>query len=124
MYYLYTHQSETKTRNVMKTAQAILKCNKKAWPEIKMIKDANNMVGMDQLIGDAIEKTFGLYDRGVLMIRMRRLGQMGALEGEKMIRIRRKNFDNHVGTIRHYLIDMIPTRFHNSMMYAKLIGRL
>lgn len=108
----------------MNTQQAILKCNKKAWQEIKMIKSASNMVGMDQLIGDAIEKTFGLYDRGVLMIRMRKLGQMGALEGEKMIRIRRSNFDKHVGIVRHYLMEFIPIRLHNSFMYAKLIGRI
>lgn len=108
----------------MKTEQAILKCNKKAWKEIRVIKTAPNMLCVEQAVSDAIEKTFGMWDRGVYMIGMKKLGEMGALEGERVIRIRRANWDKHVGTIRHYLIDMIPTRFHNSMMYAKMIGRI
>lgn len=108
----------------MKTEQAILKCNKKAWQEIKAIKSAPNMVCVEQLISDAIEKTFGLWDRGFLMIRMRKLGQMGVLEGERMIRIRRANFDKHIGTVRNYLMDMIPSRLRTSMMYNRMIGRI
>lgn len=106
------------------TQQAILKCNKKAWQEIKNIQNAPNMVCVEQMIADAIEKTFGLWDRGVLMIRMRKLGAMGTLEGERMIRIRRNNYDRHLSVVRNYLIDMIPVRFFNTLMYKKLTNQI
>lgn len=108
----------------MTTQQALLKCNKKAWKEIKNIKNAGNMLSVEGAISDAIQKTFGMWDKGVYLIGMKKLGEMGVLEGERVIRIRRQNFSNHVGTIRHYLMEMIPVRFHNTLMYAKMIGRI
>lgn len=106
----------------MNVQQAILKCNKKAWMEIKQIQNANNMLEVEGAVNDALAKTFGMWNQGVYLIGMRRLGQMGGLEGERVIRIRRRNWDRHLSVIRHYLIDFIPERFFNTIMYRKFIG--
>ncbi len=82
------------------------------------------MLCVESAISDALQKTFGIWDKGVYLIGMKKLGEMGVLEGERVIRIRRSNWDKHVGTVRHYLMDMIPVRFYNSLMYAKMIGRI
>lgn len=105
----------------MTTKQAILKCQKKAWREIKHIQNASNMLTVLGAMSDAIEKTFGMWDRGVYMIGMKKLGAMGVLEGERVIRIRRSNHDKHVGTVRAYLIEFIPDRMFNSTMYKRHI---
>lgn len=102
----------------MNRFQAINKCNKKAWPEIKAIKNAANMLEVEQAINDAVEKTFGFYNKGFLMVRMRKLGQMGELE--HTMRIRRINWDNWLSLVRTYLIEMIPERLHKNHMYQKL----
>lgn len=108
----------------MNTQQAILKCQKKAWKEIKNIRNAPNMICVEGAISDAIEKTFGMWDRGVYMIGMKKLGAMGVLEGEMVIRIRRSNYDKHLSVVRNYLIDMIPERMFNTMMYKKMTNQI
>lgn len=80
------------------------------------------MLEVEQLIQDAIGKTFGFWNNGIEVVRMRRLGMMGDLE--HAMRIRRSNWDNHVGTIHHYLAQMIPTKLCNSLMYKKFIGEI
>jgi hypothetical protein len=107
----------------MKTTQdAISKCNKKAWEEIKKIQHAPNMVCVDSLIGDALAKTFGVWNEGVMIIQMRKLGQMG--EVESRVRIHRANWDKHMSQVRHYLIEMIPARLYKTMMYQKMVGHI
>lgn len=104
-------------------SQAITKCQKKAWAEIKNIQNAGNMLVVEQSISDAIEKTFGMWNKGMYLIGMKRLGEMSLLEGERVIRIRRVNYNRYLYVVRNYLIDMIPTRFNHTTMYKKLIGQ-
>lgn len=107
----------------MKTVnQAILKCNKKAWQEIKTIKNAPNMLCAEHAIEVALAKTFGIWNQGLLILEMKRLGRMGQLEAH--IRIHRANWDRWVSEVRHYLVGMIPVRMHTTLMYQRLIGRL
>lgn len=106
----------------MNTQQAIRKCHKKAWEEIKNLQTANNMLEVEQLIEDAKGKTFGFWNNGIEMVRMRRLGLMRELE--HAMRIRRSNWNNHVGLIHNYLAEMIPNKFHNSLMYRKFMGHI
>lgn len=103
----------------MNNLQAISKCRKKAWEEIKIIQSANNMLEIEQAISNAVEKTFGFWNKGLLLIRMKKLGQMG--EFEHAMRIRRTNFDNWQSLIRAYLVDMIPARFNNTLMYRRVV---
>lgn len=56
----------------MNREQAILKLHKKAYLEIKKIQSANNMLEVESAISDAIEKTFGLYNKGLLLVRMKK----------------------------------------------------
>lgn len=104
----------------MNSQQAIKKCQKKAWTDIKIIQSAPNMLAVESAINNAIEKTFGLYNEGLLIVGMKKLGQMGELEF--VMRIHRQDFSNCSCIVRSYLIDLIPSRFHNTLMYRKLIG--
>ena len=106
----------------MNTKQAILKCNKKAWDEIKKIKNASTMMDIEHAIDNATFKTFGLWNKGLLLCGMRKLGQM--VEFESMMRIRRANWDNHLATVRYHLIEMIPARFYNTLMYKRLTNQI
>lgn len=78
------------------------------------------MVEIEQIIEDAKGKTFGFWNNGIEMVRMRRLGTMGELE--HAMRIRRSNWDKHVGLIHNYLTEMIPNKFFNTLMYKKFMG--
>lgn len=105
----------------MKTPQqAILKCNKKAWQEIKKIQSAPNMLCVEGLINDALAKTFGVWNEGVMIIQMRKLGQMGKIE--RTVNIHRQNWDRHLSVVRNYLIGFIPERMYKSRMYAQMVG--
>lgn len=100
--------------------KAIAKCNKKAWQDIKNIQNAPNMVCAESLINDALAKTFGLWNEGMLVIRMRKLGQMG--QAEYAVRLHRENWNRYVSTVKSYLIEKIPARLHTSMMYQRMVG--
>lgn len=108
----------------MNNLQAIKKCQKKAWKEIQQIQNASNFLEVEQSISDAVEKTFGMWDKGLLLVRMKRLGEMGELEGQLIIRIRRANFDKWQWLVRNYLEEFIPKRFFHTLMYKRYIGEI
>ena len=99
--------------------KTIEKVNKRAWEEIKKIQESTNMIDVSSLINNAILKTFGLWNLGLLKIKI------GNNERFETIReYRHDNLDKYGKEAKCYLITFIPQRLKKTIMFNEIIKTL
>lgn len=109
--------------------KVVEKVNKKAYTEIKQIQEAHNMLEIESAINNAILKTFGLFNIGLMKIAMRdniltlqiKYGCV-SYNGDfnKMKTIREENLNRYKNDVKKYLMSFIPERMKITTMYAKM----
>lgn len=98
--------------------EAIKKANKKAYTEIRQIQNSSSMMDVNSLISTAMVKTFGLWNIGLLKIRMNNNEQFDVLKSRRLA-----NMNKYGKDVKSYLITFIPDKLKNCIMYNELISK-
>lgn len=119
--------------------KVIDKVNKKAWVQIKQISQAKNMLEVESAIGEAVLRSFGLWNIGLMKIAMRKVaegdnGYVGLQKEygchswnndfERMKEIRDFNLKNYKSIALQYLYSFIPSRIRSVAMFKKMMHEI
>ena len=95
--------------------QLIKTVDKRAFEQIKAIRNSNNMLEAEEAIRIAVGNIFKTLNLGLLKIRMRKEGQESEFEKIKQFRLQNEKLSKK--EVQKYLSQYIPVRLQKTIMY-------